>query len=431
MNKKMLFKIVLPIIIIIIIIIIILIVGIIVNHKNDSYKDEISYKEYENSGKDNYLSFKENILNELKSRMNLEDSKNWQQDYNAHLQMTSNQFEGPQVHVEKLIYHNKEFHRDTVNKYREKYTQFITPFTIHGFQFDPDSRTSGKPDIIVSVAPPIPFQEKRSRILQNIFDKIDGSNDKIAPYKTYSKEVYSIIDSTIKIENIKMDLWLTKFEVNVSIKSWGTKKEENDDGKREIANQRHAPFDILLKIIPNVSDWYVNDGNSFDKKADMAIGAVYCNKIIKDPEDSRNIGVIPRNVGDAMPLIKQNYYNNLNNPHEIFNQKVGNNTIWNKPLYAYISIPNIGSYRTLTKKGDEMVNFSFIMPLLVRGTWDIQIPSSIIPEYKPTPPYKRSLANILLPKWGLGIFGQGVSLILILLIFGSVGYIVLRNFKPY
>ena len=407
-NKK-LFK----AIIIAITVIILLFVFISINSIDDSHQDEISYQEYESLNKDKYLSFKENILNELKSRMNLVDTKGWQNDYNSHLQMTSSQFEGPQVHIEKLVYRNKEFYRDSVNKNREEFKEFITPFTIHGFQFDPDNRTTGKPDIIVSVAPPVPFQENRSRILNNILEKIDGRKDNITPYKTYSKEVYSIVDSTIQIEHIKMDLWLTKFEVNISIQSWGIKKEENDDGNREIANQRHPPFDLLLRIIPNVSPWYVNDGSSFDKKADMAIGAIYCNEIIKDPKDSRNIGVVPRNVGDALPLIKQTYYNNLNNPQEIFNQKDDNNTIWNKPLYAYISVPSIGSYRTLSKKGDEMVNFSFIMPLLVRGSWDIQIPSSIVPEYQPTPPYKRKLTNILLPKWGLGVFGQGLSLIII------------------
>jgi hypothetical protein len=44
-------------------IILILGVGIIVNHQNDSYKEEVSFKEYEKSDKDAYLSFKTHMLN--------------------------------------------------------------------------------------------------------------------------------------------------------------------------------------------------------------------------------------------------------------------------------------------------------------------------------------------------------------------------------
>ena len=409
------------------IVLLLLAIGIFVGHSNESYKEDVSYKEYEQSEKDNYFTFKANILKELKAQMNIGEAGSWQHDYNAHLQMTSNQFEGPQVHIEKLIYNHKEYLRDTVNKYRSKYKEFLTPFTIHSFQFDPDNRTTGKPDIIVNVVPPVPFEERRSAALQNILNRIDGGKDKISPYKTYSKEVYKIEDSIIKIEHIKMDLWLTKFNVTITTDSWGKHREDSSNGKREIANQRHAPFDVLLKIFPNVSPWYVNDGSSFDKKPDMAIGAIYCDGIKKDPKDSRNIGVVPRSVGEALPLIKQSYYNQIDNADAMFDQENNDQTIWNKPLYAYISVPEIGSYREFNKKGDEMVNFSFIMPLLVRGSWDVQIPSSIVPEYKPTPPYKRTLSDILLPKWGLGIFGKGLSLILFLLVIGVVGLTLLKK----
>ncbi len=425
MDKNLIIKIGLPVVVII------LAIGIIVGHSNESYKQDISYKEYEQSERDNYLSFKANILKELKSQMNIGEAGTWQQDYNAHLQMTSNQFEGPQVHLEKLIYNHKEYIRDTVNKYRNKYKEFLTPFTIHELQFDPDERTTGKPDIIVTVVPPVPFQERRSAVLQGILNRIDGAKDKISPYKTYSKEVYKIEDSIIKIEHIKMDLWLTKFNVTITTDSWGKYREDSADGKREIANQRHAPFDVLLKILPNVSPWYVNDGKSFDKKPDMAIGAIYCDGIQKDPKDSRNIGVVPRSIGEALPLIKQSYYNQIDNASAMFDQEANDQTIWNKPLYAYISVPEIGSYRELKKKGDEMVNFSFIMPLLVRGSWDVQIPSSIVPEYKPTPPYKRTLSDIFLPKWGLGKFGKVLSGFFFLLVIAAIGFSVLKNLMPF
>ncbi len=420
MQKKILFKIGLPIVILV------LIIGIIVNNNNESYKTEILYKEYEKLNRDSYLSFKTNILNQLKGKINLNENDAWQQEYNAHLNITSSQFEGPQVHIEKFIYNGTEYLRDSVFENQKKYAQFVTPFTITSLLFDPDDRTTGKPDIRVTVVPPAPFEEKRSQILTNILERYDGGKSNITPYKTFFKEVYSIRDSTIIIENIKMDMWLTKFSVTVETESWQHSKEDDDDGKKEIANQRHKPFSIILKILPNVSPWYVNTGNAFDKKADMAVGAIYCQGITKLPKDNCNIGVEPKSVGTALPLIKQNYYNNLENPDKLFNQTESDKTIWNKPLYAIISVPNIGSYRTITAKGDEQVTFDFLMPLLVRGSWDIQIPSSIIPDYTPAPPYKRSLANILLPKWGLGVFGQAVSLVFIIVIFVSTGIIVIK-----
>lgn len=419
MNKNI-FRIGLPLIILI------LGVGIIVNHQNDSYKEEVSYKEYEKSDKDAYLSFKTHLLSELKGKVNLKDKQEWQLDYNAHLHMTSNQFEGPQVHIDKFIYQGEEYRQDSVFKNPKKYPQFVTPFTITGLLFDPDDRTSGKPDIRVTVVPPAPFEETRSKTLTDILERYDGARNTISPYKTYLKEVYFVRDSTIIMQNIKMDIWLTRFSVTVETESWMKDREEEDDGKREIANQRHKPFSIVLKILPNVSPWYVNTGQAFDKKADMAIGAIYCEGIRKLPKESADIGVEPKSVGTALPLIKQDYYNHLENPDKMLEENTTDKTIWNKPLYAIISVPNMGSYRTLWAKGDEQVTFDFIMPLLVRGSWDIQIPASIIPKYQPAPPYRRSLANIVLPKWGLGIFGQGLSLLLTLLICIAVGYLVLK-----
>ena len=252
----------------------------------------------------------------------------------------------------------------------------------------------------------------------------------ISPYKTYFKEVYSIKDSTITVENIKMDMWLTKFSVTIETVSWKNRRDDEDDGRREIANQRHEPFYVVLEIL-NVAPWYVNTGNAFDKKADVAIGAIYCEGITKKLKDNRVMGVEPNSVGQALPLITPDYYKSLENPDEIFDQKEENKTIWNKPLYAIISVPNIGSYRKLTSKGDEQVTFDFIMPVFVRGRWDIQIPSSIIPEYKPTPPYRRSLTNILIPKWGMGILGKVISILIYVLIIGVLALLLFNKFIPF
>ena len=88
--------------------------------------------------------------------------------------MTSNQFEGPQVHIDKFVYNGVEFIRDSVFKNPEKYRQFNAPFTITSLLFDPDDRTSGKPDIRITVTTPLPFEEKGNKILRNILNRYDS-----------------------------------------------------------------------------------------------------------------------------------------------------------------------------------------------------------------------------------------------------------------
>ena len=384
-----------------------IIVAIIAENTGNAYRKDLAYKEYEASSRDQYTSFKNNILNEIKGRLNLTEVPDWRHQYHDNLKMTSSQFEGPQVHLERLVYNKKDFHVDSVNRYHD--SRFIT-FDIHSLQFDPDDPQTGKPDIKIKIIPPKPYRQEYKPCLHEFFTRIDGGEDRIKPYTTYHKDVFRIQDSAIIIEKIAMDLWLCEFDVIVETVSWFHKKDTSaDDAKREIANQRHHPFDIVLKIFPNVSPWYVNTGNAFDKKSDMAIGAIYCKGIKKWPKESARIGVLPDEIGTSLPLVKQDYYANLDNPDKLFQEEITSSTIWNKPVYAKITFSDIGSYRSLTARGDEKIHFSFIMPLLVRGSWDIRIPSSIIPEYIPVEPYRRSLGNMLLPKWSIGKWGKFAS----------------------
>ena len=60
------------------------------------------------------------------------------------------------------------------------------------------------------------------------------------------------------------------------------------------------------------------------------------------------------------------------------------------------------------------------MPLFVVGSWDIQIPTEILPEMEAPKPYYQSFGiKNLLPNWGLGIgsfISSTVILILIILV---------------
>ena len=393
---------------------------------------EYTYQEYLKSDRDQYTTFKNFIISRIRDRFNLQATKKLENQYNYQLNMTSNQFEGPQVHIEKFVYNNQEYYQDSVFEHYAKYPQF-SQFDIQTLVFDPDDRMLHKPDVRVQVIPPVPYYDRESK-LEKFYQYLDGNADAVKPYKTYTKQVFEIgDDSTITIQNINMDLWLTTFSVTVETEGWkGKVKGENgeevdfESSEREMNNQRLMPFRIVLKIYPNVSPWYVNNGSAFDKKADMAIGAIYCKKIIKISEDDDRIGVTPKEPGIPLPLIKQNYYESIKSPANLLNDSATDKTVWNKPIYAELYFANFGTYKNFLKSKDDKISFEFIMPLLVRGSWDIQIPPQIVPEYKPVKPYRRSLANILLPSWGLKGFGRTLSTIL----FVFVGLIVAAAFFP-
>lgn len=404
-----------------------------VENKPEYLKQDYSYQEYEKSERDKYTSFKTFILDNLKNKFKLKDSKISTNQYNSQLGITSSQFEGPQVHIEKLVYNNKEYYQDSVfNKYT-KYPEF-TKFDIQTIVFDPDHRYLYKPDLRVQVIPPVPYQEKETKV-QEFFKYLEGDNNTIKSYKTYTKQVFSIgDDSTIHIENINIDLWLTKFTVTIETEGWkGKVKLENGDevdynrSDREMNDQRLAPFRIILKVFPNVSDWFVNTGNAFDMKADMAVGAIYCMNINNMSKDDPNIGVTPKEFGVPLPLIKQDYYESMVSPAKLKDVEVTDKTIWNKPIYAELAFSNFGTYKKFLAQGrDDKISFDFIMPLFVRGSWDIKIPTEIVPEYKPTEPYHRKLFDFLVPKWGLKGFGRSISTVIYLVI----GIIALSAFFP-
>ena len=407
-------------------VLVLLVFGIGKGFYSNDYKETYSYQEYEKSNRDRYTSFKKNILAELKSKLNLSDKTSWQNDYNSFLGTTSNQFEGPQVHLDKFIYNGKAYLRDSVAGHKNSFPEFVGGFDIHGLVFDPDSKTRGKPDLKINITQPKAYAPQEQKNIQSIVKSL-GFKSENKPYKTYTKEVFSVVDSIIKIERIRMDLWLTEFFVSFETKAWTGERKGTDEGRREIANQRHLPFEIDLKIYPNISPWYVNTGSSFDVKPDIAVGAIYVSKIIKFPKEDDKIGVRPSEPGIPLPLIKQSYYNNLSNPEKLIEDTVSDRTVWNKPIYAKLYCSNIGSYRNLLTKGDEKVTFKLIMPLLVRGNWDIQIPDAIIPDYKPVPPYRRTAWDVFVPSWGLGLFGKISSGLLYLAMIALIVLIFLKK----
>ena len=222
--------------------------------------------------------------------------------------------------------------------------------------------------------------------------------------------------------------------------------------KPENENQRYNNVKVWLRVMPNAAPWYVKTAGAENLKPRMAIGAIYCtevsNDVLKDTkyrlnrrkEEPVNINVME---GIAVGLFdKLNFQTTLlTTPHEqeIKQLESGRHylnqseqaSIWDKPYYMKIFLRNIGTYkdpsliqknRTL-KAYDNQLTFHFLMPLLVRGSWDIIPPNEVIPEWNPPTPRRLEGNQLrhLIPDFGLNFFGRTISLVLMI---GAIVFIL-------
>lgn len=223
----------------------------------------------------------------------------------------------------------------------------------------------------------------------------------------------------------------------------------------ENKDQVYDDVKIWLRVLPNASPWYIKTGSAENLRPKMAIGAIYCTKVQNalleddmyelknlDTESNASEGIamalfdrmeLKRPMGrdgkmqEITPLKDSNHY--MNESEEA--------SIWNKPYHMKLFMKNIGSYTKKSgkiKKGlkafDDQYTFTFLMPLLVRGSWDVMAPDEVIPDWNPPEPriVKGFQFSHILPDWGIGIPFVGKSASLIIMI-GAVLF-VLNFFFP-
>jgi hypothetical protein len=197
--------------------------------------------------------------------------------------------------------------------------------------------------------------------------------------------------------------------------------------KEEYKNHLYSDITFVLEVNPNASPWYIKTDHTQNEKPDIAVGAVFCQQLIKHPEDENKIH-LQTYKGMAAPLYHKAFENDnslsddldksiLNLMNDLEN--VSNENIWNKEYFVKLYSANIGARQKGlfgTKKFDEQVEYTFLMPLFIVGSWDIQLPEEILPEMEAPKPYYKSLSiKNLLPKWGLG-FGKWISSTLLIVL---------------
>ena len=336
--------------------------------------------------------------------------------------------------------------------YRRKSKKPYYTYHCNGARLDSDHPMYGLPDIEITVGP-VAYYEPEKSVLQSLIKL--GINNKPKPYKTYTKRL--IIDS-LGIQNkfIEMQLWLTTFSVNITVTADRAKPQIqpseaslneriypgywykdsrryisiNDlKHKQEYKNHQYSDITFVLEVNPNASPWYIKTEHTQTEMPDIAVGAVFCQKLVKYPKDENKIH-LQTYKGMAAPLYNKAFENDKplsddldESIRNVMNdmENIKNENIWNKKYYIKLYSANIGSRQEGflgNKKFDEQIEYTFLMPLFVVGSWDIQIPSEILPEMEIPKAYYKSLSlKNLLPKWGLG-FGKWLSsgLIIVLLV---------------
>ena len=217
-----------------------------------------------------------------------------------------------------------------------------------------------------------------------------------------------------------------------------------EDLSKEGKNQGYNNIKVWLQVTPNSAPWYVKTKYGKNVQPMMAIGAIYCTKV-ENRIDNVPEYLIGSNTieGIAMGMYDFPKYHSFRvadellaplPPDSYFFQLRDTASIWNKPYYLKIFLTNIGSHLRrniwngkIPNKYDDQVTFSFLMPLFVRGSWDVIPPEEVIPNWNPPQPRMVEGFKLkhLLPRWHffLGGFGRVISTILLI-----VGGLLIASF---
>ncbi len=358
---------------------------------------------------------------------------------------TVGNFEGPQVHLEAIKFHN-EYLREQNERLKH-----IDGVSAH---FDPDHPYYGLPDVKISIQDVRLYEPETSAI--SGFLGMSNKNPK--PYKTYRKLL--IPDSVgASSKFFEMQLWLTKFSVTIDVRPdkdipirisqeekerlsypaywYGSQQRQIKlkDLPEEHKDQRYSNLSFILKIIPDNSPIYVQTSSATTSKPDFAIGAIYCTRA--DIGNETDVQRISTNVHSGQPVFLNNRpeYDQMNRNLSGLSESMETNAstllerrmqkdqfIWNKPYYVNLFFNNLGSWRSgifNQNQFHDQVTYEFLMPIFVVGSWDVIAPQEILPEWNPPEPFikKFSIKNFL-PFWKLGLFGKiGSILILGLVLF--------------
>jgi len=352
---------------------------------------------------------------------------------------TTSNFEGPQVLIEYLKFHDTHFNTES------NQMPFFDGNTLN---FDPDHPSYGLPNFIAKISPVSIYNPEVSGLASLL--RIGENDSKPKPYRIYHKAILGEESNDSIIREFEMQLWLTEFKVTVDIQPdrkdpvialtseekervkypgyWYSNTQDFiklGDLKPEWKNNRYSNVTLILKIIPNNAPWYFKTRYARDARPGMGIGAIYCESLCVTREEDEN-RVSPNIQKGSVIFLHPSYdpskdsirnittSENLESAAQtIFDkqkEKIDSTSkFWNKPFYIRLFFNNIGSWKErwyAPRKYDDQVTFSFLMPVFVIGSWDIIPPKEIIPEWTPPKPYYKDFFKNIFPTFGLKNLGK-------------------------
>ncbi len=353
----------------------------------------------------------------------------------------SSNFEGPKISIAYLSHRNSIWDKEQLPKFS---------FTPQSINFDPDWASYGLPNLHVEVTQPefvsAVTQKNESDIY---FKKIKhglGVLSETGAVKSYSK-IYKNEEGTLVKE--QFNLYLTQFHITIGVKPmreapiikptseekaakrypkyWyqdiefaaGKLASINDLRYRakEDKNHRYAQLHCVFKIDPNQLVHYTHSENQMN--AEVAIGEIITQQIKTnfDPKAGyQQAHIHPSAPGLSVDLFSEPTLNNRHHPMQLTRQQLtsSDKSIFNKAIYFRIQSDNIGSW---DKKGlffgtewDDQFTITFLMPVLVKGQFDVLFDSELKPTYAPRQAYFNSVQpSDIIPNWGLAGIGTYIS----------------------
>lgn len=401
-------------------------------------------------------------------------------------------FQGIHSEIAGLRYFNNDWWLDNVEA-KKDLLEFNGYFsnTITQLHMDLDHDECGLPDIIVNISQPqILTAERFLRLASGRKNETtDEASDYLKKrlsverpveiYEWQSEDQYGSMDRQF------MELWLMTFDITIETLPSPTHRKQRkqfhrifgdklSDGK-EYDNQRHKPFDILIKLSPDTAttNYYQGRKTTYGGTVKLdtvkfGIGGVEIldSKYNGEKEVAAERGnIVEQRIGAFVPrglsyalfkdlnsiphaqkilteegqeaYLKANitsqstpFYNLNGQPRNQANEQ----RLFNTPRYIVIHISNIGSWREgnwftdlyqTGRKYADRVHVTLAIYVFVKGDWLIKKPvltEGLEPNAifdQPTGGYVGKVWSVfkkMLPSFNLGFFGKVVSLIILLIL---------------
>lgn len=370
-------------------------------------------------------------------------------------------YQGIEVHLDALRWMGRWFRRGQDHGI----DQFggIQTFDLNKIIFDPDLPERGNPDLIVTASDVQFFQ--MDTFLRDAVGGYQLSKvlaQKVSPQGPYETYTWNVRDQAGEVsKQVKMELYLLHFSLVFQIQPALDSRapagmdlrtrhpithERLGDLRPEDDNQRYSNLDVALKLVPRTNDWILAELNSNgqlvpNKSPRIGIAAVETMSVQFDGDPNlkeRRIGAYIEkgqslalhdsiDFGDQATPDKSRYLSDVAAQaaqfYRVKDQQDDvylNTALFDREKYALVHVANFGSWRrgnifSGKRRWADQITARFVVHAFVVGDWEIKRPElGPLQARTRVAVTTRSLVARMIPTFGLGDFGRGISGFLLL-----------------